>query len=179
MVSRDRWREMRMRAIGCTAVILTLVLALDAGIGAAAPREEGARILDDAFAKAFLAGDLDALAALYAQDAVLYPPGGMAQNGRAEIRKGFEEMFAGMSVKAFQFEDPRYVTIGDISVGWSTWTMIMAPKGGGDPITTKGRATAVAKRIGGKWLYISDHASVPLPPPSPPPPPAAETPSSS
>ena len=30
------------------------------------------------------------------------------------------------------------------------------------------RVTAVARKIGGKWLYVIDHASVPMPPPPPP-----------
>jgi len=30
----------------------------------------------------------------------------------------------------------------------------------------KGRATVVVKKIGGKWQYVVDHASVPLPPPA-------------
>src|SRR5262245_38644493 len=91
-----------MRAIGCTAVILKLVPALGAAARAAASKEDGAKILDDAFSKAFLAGDVEALVALYAADAVLYPPGGLVRIGRAEIRKGYEEMFAAMSVKAFE-----------------------------------------------------------------------------
>jgi ketosteroid isomerase-like protein len=40
------------------------------------------------------------------------------------------------------------------------------PKAGGEAIPMKGRATVVVKKIGGKWLYTVDHASVPLPPPA-------------
>ena len=32
----------------------------------------------------------------------------------------------------------------------------------------KGRFTAMAKRIGGKWLYVADHASADPPPPAAP-----------
>jgi ketosteroid isomerase-like protein len=42
----------------------------------------------------------------------------------------------------------------------------VVPKAGGDPIPMKGRASVVTKKIGGKWLYLVDHASVPLPPPA-------------
>jgi hypothetical protein len=41
----------------------------------------------------------------------------------------------------------------------------MAPQAGGDPVVMEGRYIEVAKRIGGKWLFVADHASVPLPPP--------------
>jgi len=37
------------------------------------------------------------------------------------------------------------------------------PKAGGAAVVMKGRATV---KIGGKWLYVVDHASVPVPPPS-------------
>jgi len=43
--------------------------------------------------------------------------------------------------------------------------MTVVPKGGGEPMVMKGRATVIVKKIGGKWLYTVDHASVPLPPP--------------
>jgi hypothetical protein len=36
----------------------------------------------------------------------------------------------------------------------------------------EGRYTAVGKKIGGKWYYVADHASAPLPPPAPAAPPA-------
>jgi ketosteroid isomerase-like protein len=42
--------------------------------------------------------------------------------------------------------------------------LTVVPKAGGEAIPTS-RATVVVKKIGGKWLYVVDHASVPLPPP--------------
>jgi len=44
----------------------------------------------------------------------------------------------------------------------------MVPKAGGDPITMKGRFVEVCRKIGGKWLYVIDHASVPMEMPAPP-----------
>jgi hypothetical protein len=43
----------------------------------------------------------------------------------------------------------------------------MVPKAGGDPVTLEGRFLEVARKIGGKWYYVVDHASAPLPPPPP------------
>jgi ketosteroid isomerase-like protein len=44
--------------------------------------------------------------------------------------------------------------------------MTFVPKSGGDPIVMKGRYTDMSRKIGDEWLYIFDHASVPLAPPS-------------
>ncbi len=38
----------------------------------------------------------------------------------------------------------------------------MQPKAGGAPQTVTVRVTAVAKKLGGKWKYLADHASAPL-----------------
>jgi len=63
--------------------------------------------------------------------------------------------------------DSQYQTSGDFSVGFVTSTLKMTPKGGGSPQIVSVRVTAVARKIGGKWLYVVDHASAPLPPPPP------------
>ena len=42
---------------------------------------------------------------------------------------------------------------------------LYAPEAGGDPIPMKGRATVVVKKIGAKWQYVVDLASVPIPAP--------------
>ena len=57
-----------------------------------------------------------------------------------------------------------YQTVGDLSVGWGTATLTMTPKGGGAPQTMTVRVTAGVKKINGKWLYVADHASVPMGP---------------
>ena len=49
-------------------------------------QEQGCKVLDDAWTKAANAGDVDALVALYAPDAVLYTPEAMEARGTAAIR---------------------------------------------------------------------------------------------
>jgi hypothetical protein len=48
--------------------------------------------------------------------------------------------------------------------------LALQPRQGGSPVVLKGRFVAVAKKIGGKWLYVADHASNEPPPPAPAPP---------
>ena len=45
----------------------------------------------------------------------------------------------------------------------TNWTMTIVPKDGGEAITMEGRYMDMAKKIDGKWRYVVDHASAPLP----------------
>ena len=131
----------------------------------AAAADHGAQQVDQAWVKAVKANDVEAVMALYAPDAVAFFPDGDFK-GAPAIRKSWADFLAQFTVKDASSEGT-YQTTGDTSLGWGHWSMTVAPKGGGDPMVMKGRATVVVKRMGGKWLYVVDHASVPLAPPSP------------
>jgi uncharacterized protein (TIGR02246 family) len=126
-------------------------------------QEQGCKVLDDAWAKAANAGDVEGLVALYAPDAVLYTPDAMEARGTAAIRAAYTEMFAANTVSNASIS-ATYQTSGDLGTGWGTATLTMTPKAGGSPQTFTVRVTAVGKKINGKWLYLADHASVPMPP---------------
>jgi uncharacterized protein (TIGR02246 family) len=138
------------------------VLLLTASARAA---ESASAQLDAAWTKAMLANDAAALGALYAPDAIMYPPGAMEEKGRDAIQKGYEEMLSGMKVVGAEIKPEKYEMHGDTSLGWGLWTVKMVPKAGGGPVTLEGRFLEVARKIGGKWYYVVDHASAPLPPP--------------
>ena len=136
------------------------VLALAVPVTAA---EHAAQLTDQAWTKAMKANDLDAIMALYAPDAVAYFPDGDFK-GKEAIRKSWTDFLAMFTVKDATSEGT-YETTGNTSLGWGYWSITVVPKGGSEPMVLKGRATVVVKRIGGKWLYVVDHASVPMPPP--------------
>jgi uncharacterized protein (TIGR02246 family) len=133
---------------------------------------EGVAALDQAWVKAAKAGDVEGLVALYAPEAVLYTPDAMELRGTAAIRQHYVEMMKMVAIKDMKITSSQYHTAGDVSVGWFRWTMVAVPTDSPDPITLEGRATAIARKVNGKWLYINDHASVPAP--APPPAPAAK-----
>jgi ketosteroid isomerase-like protein len=141
--------------------VAIVVLAVPAGA-----TEHGAQVVDQAWVKAMKANDLEATMALYAPEAVAYFPDGDFK-GKPAIRKSWTDFLAAFTVKDVTSEGT-YETTGDTSFGWGVWSLTVVPKAGGDPIPMKGRATVVVKKIGGKWLYVVDHASVPLPSPPPP-----------
>lgn len=129
---------------------------------------QGVKTLDVAWAKAAKAGDIDALTKLYAPDAVVYMPDEMRAKGTAEIRAGFEKFLGETTVKEMVMTYDYTSTSGNLSVAAGHFAMTVEPKSGGAAQTMEGRFTSVAARKGGKWLYVSDHASVPMPPPAAP-----------
>lgn len=148
---------------------VALALAMLAGSAhAAAPAAvPGAKQADDALARAFKANDVEAIVAAYADDAVLYPPGEMAQRGKAAIRKGFEAFLGAFRITDFAVSDVQYYGAGDVSASSGLFSLSATPKAGGPPVRWDGRFTLVAKRVAGKWLVVSDHASLPQGPPPP------------
>jgi len=138
-----------------TALLSTPVFAADSG----------AQSLDNAFVKGVKAGDIEAVVALYAPDAMLYPPGEMAAKGRDAIRAVWGGFLSANTVTECRLFETGYRTSGETSIGWGRFSMTFQPKVGGSPATLEGRFSDVAVRKAGKWLYILDHASAPLPPP--------------
>jgi uncharacterized protein (TIGR02246 family) len=147
-----------------TALALGIVLAAASATAA----DAGLTDIEKAWTKAALANDVAAISALYAPDAIMYPPDEMEWKGREAIQKGYEGLLRDMKVLEAKLTPAGMETFGDKSIGWGRYTLKLAPKAGGDPVVLEGRYTALAKKIKGKWLYVSDHASSPLPPPPAP-----------
>ena len=75
--------------------------------GAAEPQSAG-----DCFLAAFKASDAEAVAACYADDGIIWFPGGPMARGREAIRDGFAGYFAHVTVK-----DGVLTPIGDVASG--------------------------------------------------------------
>lgn len=133
--------------------------------GAASAAEKGMNPAGQAFVKAIKANDLEAVVALYAPDAVLFPPDAMAAHGTEEIRKSYSGLLNTFTVQDLTVSDAWHEVHGDISIGWGLFTFTLKPKTGGDAVVMNGRFTDFSTKVGGKWLYTADHASVPFAPP--------------
>jgi uncharacterized protein (TIGR02246 family) len=152
-----------MRWILSLVVTALLVLSADAARAQAA---DGVKGLDEAWTAAAKKGDAEAIVALYAADATYYALDAFEARGTAAIRKSYADWFGAVTVTDAKF-DSAYTTSGDLSIGYGTATVTMQPKGGGAAQTVTVRVTEVAKKVGGKWKYLVDHASAPMPPPPP------------
>jgi uncharacterized protein (TIGR02246 family) len=151
-----------MRRLLCLALIWTLVLAA----APAAAEDAGSKSVDAAWAKGMKANDVEAVVACYAPDAVMWLPDATEARGTTAIRDSYVRFLGTYTVTDVAFPQAVYQTSGDLSAGWGTFTLTLQPKKDGDPVVMKGRFTEVAKRIGGRWLYVADHASSDPPPPA-------------
>ena len=131
-------------------------LALAAGIAAA---QEPTASAGDCFIAGFESGDPDAVAACYAEDAIMWFPGGPLAKGRAAIRDGFAGFMANMTITDVELAEMGQETMGDTKVAWGTYAIGMVDKATQAASVERGRYTDVQKKIDGRWLYIVDHPS--------------------
>jgi uncharacterized protein (TIGR02246 family) len=153
--------EFRKMKAGWIVMSLVLVAA------AARAGDSPAKALDDRFLKAFNANDVEAIVACYADDAVIYPPDSFQAKGKDAIRQSFQGMLNEFKVSKATISDATYLDTGDRCVGWGTVEFTMTPVAGGEPMAMKGRFTSVSEKRNGRWVFISDHASLPMSPSAP------------
>jgi uncharacterized protein (TIGR02246 family) len=126
-----------------------------------------ARAHSEAFGRACASGKLDAVLALYEDDALVVWPGqGEEAKGKAAIAKLAANLCNGKdpapTLKAIEGRQ-----LGkDYVVTRGTWEQ-PAKGPDGKPTTLVIRTTEVLKETQGKWRYVVDHASIGLPPPPP------------
>ena len=130
-----------------------------------------AKALDASFLASYNAGDADAVSALYwhSPDVVSFQPDSMIQHGWDEIHAGYVEGFKSLPPGAkLELTEGHYSVLGDAVLTWGLWTFTV-PGQDGKPQVVEGRYTDVKAKRDGKWVYLMDHASAPMPPPPPPP----------
>jgi len=121
--------------------------------------------LQDGFLDAMRAGDVDGMAACYAADATNFGLDTMVGTGPDAVRADWSKFFKNFTVTAVTLSDKHREISGDLSAAWGMFSLTATPIGGGEPMVMEGRYTDVSKNFDGNWLYVADHASVPLPPP--------------
>lgn len=151
-------------------VSLALALALfstAASSAAATKAPSGAQAVDEAWRKAMTANDLKAIMSCYSKDAVMWLPGAPEAKGTTAIREAYAGLLAVNTVTGASFANTHYQTSGNLSIGWGDFTVNLTPKAGGSPVALSGRFSVFARKEGGKWTYIVDHASSPPAPAAP------------
>ena len=139
--------------------IASLVCGLWLCAGAATAANEGPSA-GECFSTAFKAGDADAVAACYAEDGIIWFPGGPMAQGRQAIRDGFAHFFTEMTIQDVVLTDIGHVMgEGDTRTAWGTYEIRGTDKASGAEVVQRGRYTDMSKRIDGRWLYVVDHPS--------------------
>jgi hypothetical protein len=90
------------------------------------------------------------------------PAGREVAQGWSEVREGFQGMIRTMPGAKLTLQKSENRVEGDVVVGWGEWTLTL-PSGGGGPATMQGRYLDIKGVRNGKWVYLYDHASVPMP----------------
>jgi len=151
---------MKIRFVAGALVVSVL------GAASMALAQGGAEALDAAWVKAMKAQDANAVAALYAPDAVLWMPGAPEARGAKAIHDEYAGLLGTYTVTDVSLTDGHYETVQNIGVASGHFMMTLQPKAGGAPTIMGGRYSSVAKKVDGQWHYVVDHASV-EPPPAP------------
>ena len=156
---------MTMTRFSRVLILALLVSSMSLATAAAGPA--GAQAVDEAWRKAITANDLNALIAVYAEDAVMWLPDAPEAKGREAIRKSYAGLLAANTVTGATLSNTHYQTSGNLSVGWGDFSLTLSPKAGGNPVTLTGRFSVIARNEGGTWVYVVDHASADSAPPTP------------
>jgi ketosteroid isomerase-like protein len=149
-----------MIAFKKTATLCGMVVALalcSVSSSPADPASEVAAIqaVDQVWVKAYNGGDVDTVAGLYDENAVLLPPGAPAAHGGAAIRGYFAKDIPASAKAGLTFSlgpKPGGGVSGDM--GWSSGTYTVKDKTG--QVVETGKYLSVSRKKGGKWLYIRD-----------------------
>jgi uncharacterized protein (TIGR02246 family) len=132
--------------------MLGLCLLLGTAASASAQTTAAIQALNDKWDAAFNKGDAAAIAAMYAPDATVLPPGGDMIKGRDGIQK-----FWGGAVQ--QLGDAKLTTVDVLPLGSAAareiGTFSFKTKGA-TPQDMTGKYVVVWRRIGGKWLLATD-----------------------
>lgn len=129
-------------------------------VAAPAFAQESPKALQEAFAAAVNAEDADALAALYAADAISYDVSGDVYQGRDAIAAGWKAFFDAYDDFSITLDQQGEKSKGDFASAWGLWTLTATPAEGGDPVVMKGRFTDVSIKTKDGWKYVNDHASM-------------------
>jgi ketosteroid isomerase-like protein len=141
--------------------LLTLILFL--AISPAAYAFDSPQALQDGFMAAMRANDIKGLAACYTVDATNFAIDSMSGTGPESVRASWGGFFEAFTVTAAELSDDHLEVSGDLAAAWGLFTITAVPVGGGEAVIFKGRYMDVAKNFDGSWLYVADHASMPMP----------------
>ena len=118
-----------------------------------------------AWESAALAGDAAALAALYAEDAVLQPPNAPKAVGRAAIEAGFAEMLTATPFTAIDIVTDASEVSESGDIAWAHGSYTSTNTVNGAPYEDTGKWLAVYENYDGQWSHVADtwNSDTPLP----------------
>lgn len=113
----------------------------------------------------WLSGDTDLLLSLYAENPVLMPQDQPAVFGKDAIRSLYEPLLREFTLQS-ESALKEVEASGDLGWFWSSYTLTVTPKGGGESFKAKGKSLFIVKRgSGGAWKIarLIDNSDGPQP----------------
>lgn len=144
------------KAVFALSLALTLAaLGAVASWAADTPDVAALHAADDAWLKAYSAGQVEKVVALYDDNAVVFPPGVPPLRGRAAIQAFFEKDMAGFAKSGLEMSFGKTPAGGSSAdMGWSSGTWTLKDKTG--QVVDSGWYFSVSRQVDGKWLYVRD-----------------------
>ncbi|TMG96878.1 MAG: SgcJ/EcaC family oxidoreductase [Betaproteobacteria bacterium] len=156
------------KVVSLFAGLLLLAGYTAAAFAAETSKDEAAiRAINPAWVKAYNAGDAKAISGLYAEQAVLLPPGAPAAKGNAAIQAYLAKDMAESAKAGFTFSLDVKTDVGTSGdLGWESGTYAVKAKSGAS--VEIGKYLTVFKKSDGKWLIIRDtwNSDASTPPPA-------------
>jgi len=153
--SKGIFMSMMAKAAGLAFLYALLACSGSAFAADTAADVKAMHDVDQAWLKAYNAADGEALAALYAENAILMPPGAPAAHGRAAIRAYLTADSAAAQKAGVTFHLAANSDGGaNGDMGWVSGTYSVTDKSG--KVVETGKYLSVSKKEGGKWRYIRD-----------------------
>ena len=168
----NRFKKVSWLAAGVVALVGSMAGFAHAA-SPASTDEAAIRAQSASWEKAYNGGDAKAVATLYAEDALVLPPGAPGVSGRAAILEFFTKDVAGSKAAGAVIALNPKTDVGvSGNMGWESGTYKVTVKGA---IVETGKFLSVSRKKDGKWLYIRDtwNADAPPAPPASPQAPAA------
>jgi uncharacterized protein (TIGR02246 family) len=143
------------KAAGVLCTIALTVFSIESSAADSAKEMAALQAADQNWAKAYNAGNADAVASLYDEQAVLLPPGVPGVSGRAAIKAFFVKDTAESQKAGVAFTlgpKPAGGVSGDM--GWQSGTYAVKDKAG--KVVETGKYLSISMKKDGKWLYVRD-----------------------
>lgn len=113
--------------------------------------------------RATVAGDVDAILPLMAEDVVFLVPGGPPMRGRGAFEQGLRGVLAAHRIDS-SGEIQELEVSGDLAYCWNMLEVRITPLSGGAPVERSGNAlTIFRKQSNGSWVLARDANLLPPP----------------
>ena len=148
---------MKMHKIAALLMMVTVVACAPSG----SQQSPELAAMDESWEKALNSGDMDALMAMYTEDARVLPPNAPAAHGHDAVRASFQGMIdAGLTG---DLETVEAFAAADMGYRLGTYTLF-APDGSA---VDRGKYIETWKNEGGSWKISNDIWNSDMPPPPP------------